>query len=200
MKNQWWSYVIVALLSIAAAVAIAGLPDTSPVAATITASTSTMAPDDTQPDTTVADTTEPESTEPEPTVPPTGPTDTTVTETTVVSESTTPDTTEPGPAELPDRSELNVAAANGADVAGAALRMAARLEELGYVDVAPVNGTEIVEFTAVYWIEGFEDAALRLAEDLDVPDVLVGSIDNAPPVTDLPADTQLLVYIGPDRA
>ena len=78
--------------------------------------------------------------------------------------------------------------------------MATRLEEIGYVEVLPLNGSDIVEFTVVYYADGFEEAALRLAEDLDLLPDFVASIDDSPPVADLPADVELLVYIGRDRA
>jgi len=193
MKHQWLAYAIVGLLSIGAGVAIAGLPNDVPVDATIIPSTTTVLPEPTTPDTTMATTTlPPTTTVPETTVP-----ETTVPETTA-PETTAPETT--APAELPDRSELNVAAANGANVAGAAGRMATQLEEIGYVDVAPLDGTEVVEFTSVYYADGFEDAALRLAEDLGLLEVFVGRLQDAPRVLQLPVDVELLVYVGLDRA
>ena len=90
--------------------------------------------------------------------------------------------------------------ANGANVSGAASRIAAQLEGLGYVDVALRNGTNIVDFTVVYYAEGFEESALRLAEDLDLLPDFVAPIGDSPPVPDLPADAELLVYVGLDRA
>ena len=189
MKHQWLAYVIVALLSIGAGVAIAGLPDNVPVDATIIPPTTTEAPEPTLPETTVPTTTVPETTVP----------DTTEPETTE-PETTEPETTDSVPAELPERSELNVASANGANVAGAALRVATQLEEIGYVEVLPLNGSDIVEFTIVYYADGFEDAALRLAEDLDLLPDFVAPIEDAPNIADLPADVELVAYIGRDRA
>ncbi len=93
-----------------------------------------------------------------------------------------------------------MSAANGANVAGAALAVATQLEELGYVDVLPLNGSDIVEFTTVYFADGFDEAALRMAEDLDLLAEFVAPLDDAPSVADLPADIELLVYIGRDRA
>jgi hypothetical protein len=174
-------------------VAIAGLPDNSPAAATLapptTATTTTTEvpdPTTTVAPTTVPETTEPETTEPEP--------DTTEPET------SGPETTDSVPGELPERGDLSVVAANGANVAGAALRMATLLEEFGYVDIAQLNGSDIVEFTVVYYADGFEEAALRLAEDLDLLPEFVAPLDDAPSVADLPDDVELLVYIGRDRA
>lgn len=192
MKHQWVAYVIVALLSIGAGVAIAGLPDNVPVDATIIPPTTTVAPEPTAPttlppttttapETTEPDTTEPQTTEPEP--------DT--------SES---ETTEPELGAIPERGEIIVAAANGANVAGAASVIATRLETIGYVGVVLRNGTDIVELTTVYFADGFEGSALRLAEDLDLLPEFVAPIEDAPNVPDLAADTELLVYIGLDRA
>ena len=62
------------------------------------------------------------------------------------------------------------------------------------------NGTNIVEFTVVYYAEGFEESALRIADDLDLLPDFVAPIDDAPVVPDLPADAELLVYVGLDRA
>jgi hypothetical protein len=191
MKHPWLAYLIVALLAIGAGVAIAGLPDNSPAAATLAPSTiatttTTEVPD---PTTTVAPTTVPETTEPESTEPGTS-----------EPSTTDPETTDSVVEELPERGDLIVVAANGANVAGAALRMTTRLEELGYVDIAPLNGTDIVEFTVVYYADGFEEAAQRLAEDLDLLAEFVAPLEDAPAVADLPDDVELLVYIGRDRA
>ena len=65
MKHQWLAYVIVALLSIGAGVAIAGLPDNVSVDATVIPTTTTDAREPTVPETTGPTTTEPETTEPD---------------------------------------------------------------------------------------------------------------------------------------
>ncbi len=78
--------------------------------------------------------------------------------------------------------------------------MATRLEEIGYVDVQPLNGSDIVEFTVIYYAAGFEPSALRLADDLDLLANFVAPLEGSPSVADLPADVELLVYIGVDRA
>jgi hypothetical protein len=193
MKHQWLAYVIVGLLSIGAGVAIAGLPDNVPVDATIIPPTTTEAPSPTLPETTVATTTVPPTTEPETTEP----SESTVPETTEPDDTTPDDTT---PVELGDRDELTVVVANGANVAGAASTLADRLEELGYVDLLPLNGTDIFEFTVVYFADGFEAAALRMAEDIPILEDFVLPLDEAPSVPDLPDDVEVLVYLGRDRA
>ena len=188
MKNQWLAYVVVGLLSIGAGVAIAGLPNNVPVDATIIPPTTTEAPEPAAatttalPTTTVPETTTPDTPDPE------------------TNATIDPDTADSVPAELADRSAIVVAAVNGANVAGTALRVASELEVLGYVDVLPLNGTDIEELTTVYFADGFEDAALQMADDLDLLPEFVAPIEDSPSVADLPADIELLVYIGSDRA
>lgn len=189
MKRQWWACVIVGVLSIGAGVAIAGLPNNVPVDATIVPPSTTEAPAPTLPE------------RPEPTTPPT--TEAPAPSTTTVAPSTTapaPETTLPPLPVLPERSELRTVAANGANVAGAATRMSEQLEGLGYVNVSPLDGTEIVDLTVVYHADGLELSAARLAEDLLLPPTSIAPLSTAPSVISLPADAQLLVYIGLDLA
>ena len=195
MKHQWLAYLIVALLSIGAGVAIAGLPDNVPADATIIPPTTTEAPgshgaddhggahhragdhragdhragDDRAGDHRAGD-------------------------------DRAGDDRLGGRATSPTAAKSAVVAANGANVAGAASNVATQLEELGYVDIAAAQRHDIVEFTVVYYADGFEDAALRLAEDLALLPEFVAPIEDAPAVADLPADVELLVYIGRDRA
>ena len=188
MKHQWLAYVVVGVLSIGAGVAIAGLPNNVPVDATIIPPTTTVATEPaaatttTVPATTVEETTDPATTDP------------------ATAATIDPETADSVPAELGERSAIVVAAVNGSNVAGTALRVATELEELGYVDVLPLNGTEIEEVTTVYFAAGFDEAALRMADDFDLPPESVASIEDSPSVADLPADIELLVYIGRDRA
>lgn len=191
MKHQWLAYLVVGLLSIGAGVAIAGLPNDVPVDATIVPPTTTDVPEPTVATTPPTTTTEPDTTS-ETTEPETTQSDT--------SDTTEPDATDSVPGELGERSEIVVATANGSNVAGAALRVAAQFEELGYVDVVTLDGSEIVEFTTIYFVDGFEDAALRMADDLQLLADFVAPIEESPAVADLPADTELLAYIGRDRA
>ncbi len=190
MKHQWLAYIIVALLSIGAGVAIAGLPDNVPVDATIVGTTTIPLPTTSAPE--VTDTTESPST-----------TDVTTTEPNISSTSTTTTTTSAPstsePSSLPDRADLSVVSANGSGIAGAAAANAARLETVGYVGVVPRNGTTVVDLTVVYYVEGFEAAAQRLATDLDLLPEFIAPIDQAPEVLDLPADAELVAYIGVDR-
>jgi hypothetical protein len=194
MKHPWLAYLIVGLLSVGAGVAIAGLPDNASGDATIIPPSTTLAVEPTLPETTEATTTVPPTTEPDATVP-----DTTVAPTTV-PDATTPDTTDSAPTDLPDRSELFTIVANGSNVAGAAARNVERLQAIGYTDIAPRNGTGIAEFTTVYFADGFEAAALRLADDLELLPFYVAPIEGMPTVIDLPDGVELVAYIGLDRA
>jgi cytoskeletal protein RodZ len=193
MKRQWMAYVIVALLAIGAGVAIAGLPNNVPASATITSPTSTETSESTTAPTSVApDTTE---TTTETTTPVTTTADTTA------PAPTEPDVTEPtDPDALPDRSEIVVAVANGAGIGGTAARNVERLAALGYENLTQLDGTEIVEFTVIYFADGFDAAAARMAEEFELLPVFVAPLADAPAVVDLPDDTELLAYIGTDRA
>jgi len=205
MKMPWMAYVVVAVLSIGAGVAIAGLPTNVEVDATIIPPVTTDEPGST---TTSAVTTTPASTEPEPTQPESTdaqPTDPQPTD----PESTDPDPTAPDTSDptgttepelvLPDRSEIVTVTANGAAVGGTATRWSELLEGLGYVDVQPLDGTLVVDLSVVYHADGFEGAALRLAEDMALLPEFVAPLAEAPEVLALPDDVQLLAYVGLDR-
>lgn len=186
MKHQWSACLVVGVLSTGAGVAIAGLPDNVPVEASIIPPTTTEAPEPAAATTTTV----PASTVPETTAPAT--TDPAVT--------TDPDTADSVPAELGERGAIVVAAVNGANVAGNALRVATEFDDLGYVDVFPLNGNDIEELTTVYSAGGFEEAALRMADDFDLPPESVAPVEDSPRDADLPAGIELLVYIDCDRA
>jgi cytoskeletal protein RodZ len=205
MKNQWMAHVIVALLAVGAGVAIAGLPNNVPVDATITAPT-------TEPTGTTADTTAstpPPTTEAASTTQ--APVTTDVPETTAPSDTTVPPTSEPDvtepdvteptePDAVPDRADIVVAVANGNGVAGSAARNVAFLDELGYEILTQHDGTEVADFTVIYFAPGSEAAAARMAQEYDLLPVFIAPLADAPAVFDLPAATELLAYIGADRA
>lgn len=182
MKHQWMAYVIVGLLSIGAGVAIAGLPNNVPVEATIVPPTTTEAPTPTAPTATLAPTTTPQ------------PTDTAGTTGTTVKSTTTTI------AALPDRADLIVGAANGAGIAGTAARGVATLTALGYANVKALDGSGVAPLTKIYYADGFEGVASRMAADLGLQADFIAPLADAPAVTNLPVDIQLLAYIGTDRA
>lgn len=190
MRRQWLAYVIVALLAIGAGVLIAGLPDTDSDDDAVIV-TATIGPTDTS---TPSTTDSPATTE----SPTTTETPETTAATTTAPPTTAAPTTEPEP-EIPDRAEMIVVVANGSGITGAAARNAERLTELGYENIRLRNGTQIFEFTTVFFAPGFEDAAARLAADLELLPDFVAPLEEAPVVVELPPDVQLLAYIGLDR-
>jgi hypothetical protein len=200
MKHPWLAYAVVALLAIGAGVAIAGLPDDSPAADTlvITATSGPTAPGTTD----AADTTDaPDTTDAANTTEATvaDSTTTSTAATTTISSTTVAPTTEP-PTSIPDRADIIVISANGSGLSGAAALNADRLEAAGYVDVGLRNGTQVFDFTVIFYADGFEDAAVRMAGDLELLPEFVAPLADAPVVIELPDDVQLLAYIGIDRA
>ena len=186
MKHQWLAYVIVGLLSIGAGVAIAGPPDNVPVDATIIPTTTTEAPEVTVPATTVAPTTVPLTT---------GRDDPTVAE---------PPSRDHRARRFARRTARPWRPGRGCRQRRQRGRRGPRAwptnSTLGYVDVLPLNGSDIVEFTVIDYSDGFEEAALRLADDLAVLPEFVAPLDEAPAVDDLSENIELVVYIGRDRA
>lgn len=194
MRYQWLAYGIVALLSVVAGVAVAGVPGTGSADPTIVVPASTDPPP-----TTITPTTEPA-----PPVTDVAATTTTTDETTTtVPESTTTEaaatsTTAPEPV-LPERSALDVVVANGANIGGIASATSQDLEDAGYVDVRATDGTDIVFFTIVYYEEGFQGSAERLADDLGLPATSTGPMSDAPDVIGGLDGEVLLVYLGSDQ-
>ena len=203
MKHPWLAYVVVALLAIGAGVAIAGLPDDSPAADTLVITASSVSPASSSPDSTAAaDTTDaPDTTEAASTTEATvvDSTTTSTTATTTTTPTTVAPTTEP-PTSIPDRADIIVVSANGSGLSGAAALNADRLEAAGYVDVGLRNGTQVFDFTVIFYADGFEDAAVRMTGDLELLPEFVAPLADAPVVIQLPDDVQLLAYIGIDRA
>jgi cytoskeletal protein RodZ len=192
MKHQWLAYVVVAILSIGAGVAIAGMPDSVPESETIIPPSTTVAPEPTLPSTTepAATTTERPDTEPTDTEPTdTEPTDTAPTDTAIASATSA----------LPERATVTVAVANGSGRAGVAVENRDVLVGLGYANVPALNAEEVVDATTVYYAPGSDAVAERMAADLGLPPEAVAPITTAPGVQDLDV-VQLLVYIGADRA
>jgi len=72
------------------------------------------------------------------------------------------------------------------------------LETLGYVDVSRHNGTDLVDLTVVYFADGYDQAAARMATDLDLLPKFIAPVAEAPLVVDLGL-VHLLAYVGLDR-
>jgi hypothetical protein len=195
MKTQVWVYIVVVVLSVGAGVAIAGVPNSVAQDPTIQVPVTidSTDPASTEPASTEPAATEPAVTEPGDTEPATTVADTTTTTTAAPITTESPTTTVP----LPERSELDVAVANAANVGGAATRVSNALEDLGYVDVGSYDGRQIVDVTVIYAAEGFQGSADRLADEIGIGPGLVFPIDGAPDIERLEA-ASLIVYLGRD--
>jgi hypothetical protein len=184
MKHPWIAYVIVALLSIGAGVAIAGLPTDVPNDPTIIPPTTTT--------TTIAVTT---TTEAAPETTERATTTTAEATTTTTSEPPTPTTTtEPAP----DPATVAAAVANGSGQDGLAGDAVAFLEGLGWTDIRAITGFDVVDVTVVYYAPGFEPSARQMSVEVGTDPEAIRPLDEAPEVDDL-GNAQVMVYLGTDR-
>lgn len=195
MKNQWMAYVIVAVISALAGIAIAGAPNNVGTDATIivpeTTTTTTLVRASTVASDS-ADRADIESADDEPTA-------TTTTIATAPTTTTVPvtTTTVADPAVQP--AELVVVSANGAGTAGLATRVRDELRDFGYDSARATDGTTLVDKTIVYYFPGLELEAVRVAEDLGLEFADVAPIEGAPEYGELDGD-QVVVYLGRDRS
>ena len=194
MKNQWLAYVIVAVISVLAGVAIAGPPnnvgtDAAIIVPATTTPATTVAPVVTEaPTTTEAEVEEPDAT-------------TTTTTTTEAPESTTTSSTTTTTEAEPevDPSEVVVVSVNGAGTAGLATRVRNELRDAGFTQARATDGTTLVDATVVYFLPDFAREAIAVAETLDLEFSDVRPIDDAPEYGQLEGD-QVVVYLGRDRS
>ncbi len=185
MKTQVWVYAVVVALSALAGVAIAGVPTFEAAAPTLVVPETTTTP------TTVPPTTVPVS------APADDETDDEADDETDDGDTTTSTTTTTEPPIL-ERGELSIAVANGASVGGAASQARDALEEIEYDSVGSFDGSDIVDFTIVYFADGVDAEVERLVEDIVFAPDLVAPIDEAPEVSGLDDDVDVLVYLGRD--
>lgn len=196
MKTRVWVYLVVAVLSVGVGVAIAGAPNSVPRASTIAAPATTSAPAPPPPEGSAATTSEASTTtspdEPDTTSTTTEPATPPEPTTSVSSTSTTV-----GPAALPNRADVDVSVVNGARIDGVATRAATALEALGYVDVAPFDGSDVLEVSVVYAAQGSQEVAARLADEAGLAPGLVRPIDEIPPIDEV-VGADVVVYLGRD--
>lgn len=193
MSSKVLVFLAVTLVSIGAAVAIAGIPHSRSAelrdvttATTVNASTNSDAPlvTDAPPATTgtTISTTAPGATM-----------------TPAISTTEAPTTTAATSTTLPpvDRSELSIVVANGASVPGVAGETADRLLEIGYNAVRTLDGTETFERSTVFAAPGLQSEAEQLAIDVGIDTTLVFPISAAPELFGS-YEEPLLVYLGAD--
>jgi hypothetical protein len=194
MRSNWWVYTVVAAVAAVAGLAIAGLPDSASTDATIAAPevTTSVVPDATTTlmstttmtatTTTVPPTTQPPATPPPTTVPPT-----------TQPPATPPPTTVPPTA-------VYVVVANGGDAAGIAGDVVADLGELAYERAFKTDGLDTADRTIVYFEDGYQGEALRLAADVGLAADAIAPLDEAPGVEGAVGAVELLLYLGRDWA
>lgn len=107
----------------------------------------------------------------------------------------------PTPTTLALRSpaEVKVLVANGVGVAGAASKVAGRLQPIGYQLAKPGNTTNKETVSAVHFAAGYQAEAMALATSLGLPSSAVTPLPNPAPVSDMQGSS-VLVVIGNDLA
>jgi hypothetical protein len=102
---------------------------------------------------------------------------------------------------VPPRSpaEVKVLVANGVGVAGAASKVAQRLQPIGYNLVKPGNTINKETVSSVQYAAGYQGEALQLATSLGLPSSAVQALPTPAPVADMAASS-VLVIVGNDLA
>lgn len=212
MKTQLWVYIVVAVLSLGAGVAIAGVPTFEEREATIAPPTdaSAASPSDAATDAEAEVDATPDSDAPlfeaaetngDVAIDATADTSSAVDETEAdepAAQDTTTTSTTTTTVPLIDRAVLEMAAANGANVGGAASSASAALEAAGYADVVSFDGGDIVEVTVIFAGEGLQAEAERLAADIGIEPTLVFPLPDAPGIDSLSVSVEIVVYLGRD--
>lgn len=128
------------------------------------------------------------------TVAPATTTSTTTTTTTTPEATTSIPTTSVPP--VTERSRLGIAVANGSRLQGEAGRAAEVLAPIGYAEITTLNA-EPIDMTTVFFAEGRESEARRLADDSGIDDVGIAPLVEAP---ELSADSafELVLVLGTD--
>ncbi len=202
MKTSWLAYTAVGVLGALAGVLVAGVPDRTPASATITTSTVIDTDAATGSDGDGADTSEESATTEEPdttTEPDTTEAPATTEGSTTTATPTTTESTTTTVAPIPERGDIAVVSANGAGIAGIAAATAETLRDLGYTDVRETTGTEIFGETVIYYAEGFDQAANRLADDLGLADIFIVPIEGQVPIGAEFDDADIVVYLGQEQ-
>jgi hypothetical protein len=115
--------------------------------------------------------------------------------TTTTATTTAPTTAPEPPAAPPDRAQISLAVLNGTNVTGQAAQTAAQAESLGYTGVTAGNAPTTTDPSTVYYRQGQQAAAERVATDLEVQGVqplpASGALATAAPV-----DADVVLVLG----
>ncbi|MCB1002492.1 MAG: LytR C-terminal domain-containing protein [Acidimicrobiales bacterium] len=101
------------------------------------------------------------------------------------------------PLTVRDRAEVRLVVANGDGRYNLVGRNVDRLRPLGYVEIDQTDLSNYVDRTTIYFREGFEVEAYRLADDLSVPGALVEPLGPVP-VTNDDGAGDVIALLGPD--
>jgi hypothetical protein len=91
-----------------------------------------------------------------------------------------------------------VVVANGGDAAGIAGDVVADLSELGYERAFKTDGLDTADTTIVYFEDGYQDEAVRLAADVGLAADAITPLEGAPGVEGSVGAIELLLYLGRD--
>lgn len=94
-------------------------------------------------------------------------------------------------------SSVVVVVANASDTFGLATLSADRIRDFGYVFVIRSDGLQELENTAIYFAEGFQGEARRLAGQIGVPLRLVDPLPEGP-LYEGDIDAEVVVMLGND--
>jgi hypothetical protein len=116
-------------------------------------------------------------------------------------QATQPAVTNPTPTTSPLRSppDVKVLVANGVGVAGAASKVASRLQPIGYQLAKPGNTMNKETVSSVQYAAGYQAEALALATSLGLPSSAVQALPTPAPVQDMQASS-IVVVVGNDLA
>jgi hypothetical protein len=109
----------------------------------------------------------------------------------------TPSSTTTLPLRTP--ADVKVLVANGVGVAGAASKVANRLQPIGYQLAKPGNTTNKETVSSVQYAAGYQGEALALATSLGLPSSAVQALPTPSPVQDMQSSS-VLVIVGNDLA
>lgn len=110
--------------------------------------------------------------------------------------SATSDTSDDGSA---DGTDARLVVANADGRFGLARRITDLLDGLGYTDITPTDTTARLGATVIYYRDGFDDTAQRLAGEIGAPNAIVAPLPDAP-TTGIDDQGDIIILLGGDIA
>jgi LytR cell envelope-related transcriptional attenuator len=106
----------------------------------------------------------------------------------------------PSPTTTVPPAQVKTLVANGTQTTGLAARVGAKLQTDGYDVLSPVNATQQVTASAVYYISGSSAAATEVASALGLSSSSVHPLPSSSPPVSSAEGAQVVVVAGPDLA